>query len=388
MKLLVVLSRVPFPLDKGDKLRAYHQIKELSKEHEIYLVALNDKAMSPEAMQELQPFCKRISVFPIRSYSLIFNLFMALVKGLPFQLGYFFRYSIRKEIRALINEVQPDHIYGQLVRVAEYIKDTNIPKTLDFQDALSMGMKRRADKSKFIKKFVFQSEYQRLKRYELKVLNTFDHCTIISHPDRLLLQNQSEIPIHVITNGVDFDFFKPMAKDKIYDLVFTGNMSYPPNVKSARYLVKEILPLVLKEIPDVKLMIAGASPHDQVKALAGEHVFVSGWMDDIRDAYAQSQVFIAPMQIGTGLQNKLLEAMAMKVPSITSELANNALNAKEYEEVLVGSTPQEYADHVLKLLSDDIYSKKMSEQAYTFVKANFSWSNSSNQLSKLFKTSK
>ena len=117
-------------------------------------------------------------------------------------------------------------------------------------------------------------------------------------------------------------------------------MSYPPNVNAVMYIAKEIFPLLLKHKPDIKLLIAGATPTNAVKSLANANIHVSGWMDDIRDAYNESSIFLAPLQIGTGLQNKLLEAMSMELPCITSALANNALKACDGEEILIGETPK------------------------------------------------
>ena len=114
-------------------------------------------------------------------------------------------------------------------------------------------------------------------------------------------------------------FFNPKKRiKKKYELVFTGNMSYPPNVNAVEYIAKELMPLLIERKPDIKLLIAGATPANSVKALSSENILVSGWLDDIRDAYNDASVFLAPLQIGTGLQNKLLEAMCMEVPCITS----------------------------------------------------------------------
>ena len=133
---------------------------------------------------------------------------------------------------------------------------------------------------------------------------------------------------------MDTEFYKPVKRKKEYDLVFTGNMGYPPNVNSVIFLTEKILPVVRKKMPDIKIMFAGASPDPKVKAVNSENIKVTGWVDDIRNYYAKAKIFIAPMQIGTGLQNKLLEAMAMKIPCISSPLANNALEAEDGKEII------------------------------------------------------
>ena len=210
------------------------------------------------------------------------------------------------------------------------------------------------EKAPFYTKPVFKLEYKRLRKYESAIFDLFDHKTIISIPDRDLMPHPERNKIHVIPNGVDHDFFAPVDTEKTVDLVFTGNMAYPPNVDAAEFLVNEIMPLVWKEMPGAKVMIAGATPDKRVTSLKSDKVTVTGWLDDIRDSYAGAKVFIAPMQIGTGLQNKLLEAMSMKVPSITTPLANDALQAVDGESILIGKDAPTLAKQILNLLNDEV----------------------------------
>jgi glycosyltransferase involved in cell wall biosynthesis len=171
------------------------------------------------------------------------------------------------------------------------------------------------------------------------------------------------------------------VREKKYEIVFIGNMSYAPNVDAAEYLAQKVLPLVHQQKPEVKLLLAGASPAKRVQDLQNEFVHITGWVDDIRDCYAEARIFIAPMQIGTGLQNKLLEAMAMKIPSITSKLANSALYAKDGEEILIGETPEDYAKHIIKLLNDDEFATRIADAGYRFVNHKYNWEIATNKLS-------
>jgi glycosyltransferase involved in cell wall biosynthesis len=182
---------------------------------------------------------------------------------------------------------------------------------------------------------------------------------------------------------VDYAFFKPLERPKDYDLVFTGNMGYPPNINAAEFLVNSILPLVLQRMPGIRLLIAGANPHLRVQVLNSEHVEVTGWVPDMRECYARAMIFIAPMQIGTGLQNKLLEAMAMEIPCVTSNLANQALQAKENEEILVAGTAAEYARHIITLLENPEKAKKIALNGSEFVRNNYSWEKESAKIEKL-----
>ena len=224
--------------------------------------------------------------------------------------------------------------------------------------------------------------------YEKSIFDKFDHKCIISAPDRELLSHPDRNKVVIIPNGVDHDFFQPLARPKKFDIVFTGNMGYPPNIDAAQFIAKDIFPLVLKKIPTATLLIAGANPHASVKSLQSANINVSGWMPDIRESYATSRIFIAPMRIGTGLQNKLLEAMSMKLPCITSPLANQALGAAVNQEILVGISAEQYAGHIIGLLQDESKASALAENGFRFVKQNFSWEKSAAMIEKLFNTHK
>ena len=387
MKIFVLLPRIPYPLEKGDKLRAFNQIKQLAKHNEIILCALNDnpKVSEQDAFHALQPYCQSINFIKITKPQILLGLARDFFKGLPFQCGYFYNRKAAKKINTLIAKHKPEMLYGQLLRTAEYIRHKNLPKAIDYQDIFSYGIKRRADIASPITRPIFNMEYQRLKRYEAAVFEDFDVKTIISEPDRKLFPHEKRGEILIIPNGVDHDYFKPQEREKKYDLVFTGNMSYPPNVNAAEYLADEIMPIVWKTLPETKLYIAGATPDPKVKKAASERIIVSGWLDDIRDAYAQSRVFIAPMRIGTGLQNKLLEAMSMRLPASTSPLANASLGAKPDEEILIGSNADEMAQNIITLLTDKERAEHIAQAGFDFTNRVYDWGRATERLEEAMK---
>ncbi len=373
MKLLFMLSRVPYPLIKGDKLRAYYHIKELSKYHDIILCALSDEPVHKEAVEELEKYCKSIHIFKLKWYKIIFNIFLALIKGKPLQTGYFNDKQIKKNVDEIIRKEKVEHIFCQLIRVADYVKHHKIPKTLDYQDVFSKGIERRKKKVSFLLKPIFNMEYKRLEKYETEVFAYFTHRIIISEADREHIQHKEKEKIHVIPNGVDQSYFKPQKRDKKYDLLFTGNMAYPPNIHAATYLITEILPLLKSEFPNINILIAGACPVNKIRKMESTQVIVTGYVKDIRRCYEESRIFVAPMQLGTGLQNKLLEAMAMQLPCVSSVLANNALGASNGKEILLGETATDYVSHIKKLLQNENYTKEIAVAGYDFVSRNFNW---------------
>ena len=385
MKILVVLSRIPFPLEKGDKLRAYYQIKELSKWHDIYLVALYNRTVPTEAMRELTPFCREVHFLKQHPVRIAFNMMGSLFLGLPLQCGFFYSHRNHKRIDKIIQEVQPDRIYCQLFRMAEYVRHYRIPKVLDYQDAFSMGMERRAQKAFPLFRPVMRMEGHRIAHYETDIFDDFEHKTMITALDRDCIQHPMKEEIVIVPNGVDFAKFSHDETRKTHDLIFSGNMNYPPNVDAAVYLVKEILPELRKNHPNVRLMLAGADPAKKVRALQSDHVTVTGWVPSMTDCYAQSRIFIAPMRLGTGLQNKLLEAMSMGLPCVTSPLAGKPLSpAAEEGAIATCSTTRQYVDALDKLLSDEDYYQELAQKGHDFVHERYDWTNATRTLSELF----
>lgn len=375
MKIFVLLPRIPWPLEKGDKLRAYNQIKQLAKNNEIILCALNDdkKVDKQAAFQAMRPYCASVNFIDLPKIGILFNVFRSYILGLPIQCGYFYSSKAKKRVHQLIQHHNPDMLFGQLLRVAPYLHKVKVPKTIDYQDVFSMGMKRRAEIAGIFSKPFFEMEYNRLKRYENKIFDEFDVKTIISEPDRANIDHPDRNKILIVPNGVDHEYYKPQEREKKYDIVFTGNMGYAPNVNAVEFLAYEIMPKVWEKIPNAKLYIAGAQPDLKVKKVACDNIIVSGWIDDMRDAYAQSRIFIAPMRIGTGLQNKLLEAMSMKIPCITTSLANGSLHAVNGKEILVDNSSSELAADIVFLLKRPDKAAELAEEGYNFVNRVYDW---------------
>ena len=216
MKILVLLSRFPYPLEKGDKLRVFHQIKELSKKHEIYLCALSDEPIPNKNYEVLKKYCVEIEVIRLYKIKILFNLITNLLftkKSL--QVSYFYSKSAQNKVNRFINKIQPDHIYCQLIRVTEYVRTLKIPKTLDYMDALSRGMERRIEDSPFYIKPFLKIETERLKRYEHFIFNDFNNLTIISKQDRELIVNIKNDSIVIVQNGVDYSTYKLKNAEKI-----------------------------------------------------------------------------------------------------------------------------------------------------------------------------
>jgi len=387
MKIFYLVSRIPYPINKGDKLRAFHQLKLLSSRHDLILIALTDQPIAEDSLIELRKYCSEVIVYSISKWRIFLNIISGIFKTIPFQVAYFFSKSVKKKIEYTVDKHKPDLIYCQLIRMAEYVKDIKeIPKLLDYVDAISKGLSRRLDNSNLFLRPILKLEYKRVWSYEKEMNNLFDKSIIITKQDREYLPVENKDELAVIPNGIDFDYFQPMTIDKKYDLVFAGNMSYPPNISAAKFLVKKILPKLIIILPNIKCLIVGSSPNRTIKKLAGKNVDVIGWVENIKLYYACSKIFVAPLQLGTGLQNKLLEAMAMEIPCIASSQVHRGINAPINDCILVADNVDEYCHSVLKLLNQPYLASKLGENARTWVSENYNWSNIALELNEVIES--
>ena len=374
MRIYVLLPRFPYPLEKGDKLRAFHQIRVLSQQHEIHLCAFNEGPVETAQIEALKPYCGSIMVVPFSKIERFANLVRGVFSSLPLQVAYFHNVRLAALVREHIRTIGPDVVYCQLTRTAEVLRGlSGFPRVIDYQDAFAKGAERLMRHGPLLQRPIFAVEYTRLAKYEQLVFDEFERHTVISAQDRDLLCILQREKVAVVPNGVDTDYFAPIQQQKDTDLIFTGNMGYPPNVRAAEVLVKEVLPILRKSKKDINLILAGARPTVQVKALAGNGVEVTGFVPDLRQQYARARICLAPMQIGTGLQNKILESMSMAIPCITTTLANNAIGAAPGHQAIIADTPEAMAQAALDLLNDEPRAHAVAQAGRAFVLNRFSW---------------
>ncbi|MFB6257334.1 MAG: glycosyltransferase [Flavobacteriales bacterium] len=389
MKVLFLVPRVPYPLEKGDKLRAYLHAQRLSREHELHLVCLSEGTPSPGTEEQLRSICTELTILKLKRPLILWSLFKGLFSSKPFQVHYFFQGHLKRRLKKQIETDPPDRIYCQLIRTSEYVKEFHgIPKTLDYMDAFSKGLERRIERTPFPVNILIKEESRRTTLYENLSYEYFDQHIIISDQDRRSIPHPSRPKIHVLPNGIDTGFYSPQEAEKDQDILFTGNMAYPPNIESACYLVQKVLPLLEKEGVQPRTLLAGVSPTRRVRELESERVEVSGWMKDIRRAYGRSKIFIAPMIMGSGLQNKLLEAMAMGLPCITTPLANEALGAPEERVILVGRTEQGLAEQLMKLFRDSSLRERLAAEGRRFVTEHYDLQRIGDRLEGILRSSK
>lgn len=378
-KLVVMLSRFPYPLEKGDKLRAFYQIKELSKDFSISLIAVSKHKVEANSIDILQNYTDSIDIIRINNWSIFWNLSMCIFNNKPFQVGYFNSMKGQLLVKQLLKEIKPNFIYCQLVRASEYVKNYHdCPKTIDYMDAFSKGIERRILKAPWYSKWLFRTEAKKLKLYERSIFDYFENKTIITEQDREFISHPQKSKIVCVSNGIDSSFFEDQIHTSEFDLVFVGNLSYAPNIEAVEYISNELL----SKNKNLSCLISGASPHYSVQKIcrSNNQITLQGWVSDIRTTYCKGRIFIAPMMIGTGMQNKLLEAMALGIPCITTSLANNALNAIHLETIYVANTVDEFLEAIEILTSNNELYERISQQGRDFVLKNYKWENATSVL--------
>lgn len=384
MKLLIVSSRFPYPIEKGDKLRLCHQIKILSNHFEIYLFACNSSKVLDDHFNQIKQYCQAIQIHQISTMELVKNVSSALFSGLPFQVGMFTNDEIKKEIEDFAADHKIDHIYTQLIRMAENTKDLAYPKTLDYMDAFGFGMHKRAGIGGLFRKIFYRIEGNRVKKYEKEIYKSFNNHSVITDKDSARLELKE--PVHVVGNGVDADFFTNSGSLDSYDLVFVGNMGYIPNIDAAKVLVNEILPKLNNRERKFSLLIAGARPTKEVIELAEtEHVTVGGWMQDIREAYRGGRIFVAPIFQSIGQQNKILEAMSMEIPCIVNKSVAEGLNLQDRVHCLIAESPTEFVERILELENNVELYATLIVSGKELVHNSFSWEAKTEPLVKLIR---
>ncbi len=372
-RLLVLLPRFPYPLDQGDRLRAYYQLRDLSQSFEIHLVCTDREPIDADRRAHVLPFCASIQVIHLPLTRVIWNLTVGFFSGLPFQVAYFRHPKAKAALRQLWSKKVPGLLYAQLVRMGANVPD-GLPLYLDFMDAFSAGFQRRAERTRGIVGWLAGWEAKRLKRYEQKMRARAKGCSIISEQDAAALGGKG---IDIVPNGVGETYLAKLpAMAPRYDLIFSGNMGYDPNVKAGLILGHEILP----KLEGATLCLAGSRPAASLRALESQKLEVTGFVDDLRPYLKSSKLFVAPLFTGQGLQNKLLEAMAVGLPVLTTPQCAAALGAEHQVQLWTASTVEEFVTASQQLLADEALRGRLAAAGRALVAERFSWAGINAQL--------
>ena len=313
MRILFITSRFPYPPLKGDRIRAYYPIKMLSNNHQVDLLSFEEQSISLEDIEEMSNYCKNIGIVKINRYKFIGLLFLGIISPFPSQVTCYFSKKMEELIKRQISENKYDIVHIVCGRLAGYSKIIDgTPKIIDWIDSFSLSTKRMYQHEENpVKRLLYYLEWKKIVKFEAKYPSKFNYSIITSNVDRNHMKNKIT---EVLTNGVDETLFKKSNIEKDIDIIFTGNMGYYSNINAVKYLVKDIFPKIIKRRPATNLYIVGSNPGKEILHFRKiKNIKITGYVDDIVKYLNRSRVFVAPMNSGAGIQNKILEAMACSV---------------------------------------------------------------------------
>lgn len=315
-------------------------------------------------------------------------MFLGIFTLTPSQVHYYKSRRMSRFLQKLGGVGRYDVAHVVLVRMMQYANHlSGMPVVLDQIDALSLNMLRRLDHERNpLVRLALKIEAFKLRHYEARGKRLCDHSVITSPVDAKALNYPL---MEVVPNGVDSNFFHPSRLPKEIDAIFTGNMGYFPNVDAALHFKHSIMPHLKQEQPDFKHFVVGADPDPRVKRIHDENnTFVTGYVDDIREYLGRAKVFVAPLRSGTGIQNKILEAMSSGIPVVSSSHGNAGIGAMPDEEIIVADRPDDFATKVLGLLQNTEKRRKLAENGRRLVERNHSWENKTKILERVYRTAR
>ncbi|HTO17227.1 MAG TPA: glycosyltransferase [Edaphocola sp.] len=384
MKILFAANRFPYPPYRGDKLKIYNLAKRLCKDHELHLLTFLEEESDLQYLENLDGIFKHIHLVRLGKITSYINVLKGFVGSEPLQSAYFRSSKMFRKVNTLLKEENYDAVHIQHLRMAQYfIEHKEIPRILDLPDAFSLYWMRRTDASSGLRKWFNYKEYKRIKAYEPK-LKAFDKVLVCSREDLAWLETQSNLNnVSLLPNGVDAEFFENPTPDYYTNrnkILFTGNMDYAPNIDGVLYFCKEIFPLILEKHPKAQFIIAGQRPVKEILALQSEKVIVTGFVPSLKDWYKEASIVVSPLRFGAGTQNKVLEAMAMGVPIISTNIGFEGLNIFSGEGVIVAMDTVPFAQACIRLLSDAKMRKEVGQVGVGVIRSQFDWNIISNFL--------
>lgn len=391
MKILYLAHRIPFPPNKGDKIRSYHEVKNLALHHDVDLLCLVDEPGDLKYKVELGNICRQVAAFSLNKQLSKIKGLLSLVKGHSISSGYFYQSRMQRVFDSWVKDNKYDAIVCFSSPMAEYIFRSKVLNStrlkekprlvMDFCDVDSDKWRQYAVESRFLFACIYHLENRRLASYERHIHNTFDRTILISEAEAELFKNVcsvKDLP-DVIPNGVDYDYFTPYpplasSVDRVPKLVFTGAMDYQANVDGIIWFCDAILPQIKVEYPNLELYVVGSHPTAEVSALAKRNnVFVTGFVDDIRSYYGMADISVVPLRIARGVQNKVLEAMAMGKAVVTTSKANEGIQAVNLEHLIIADDIKSFSRAIIELLQDRQKCHQLGLAAREFVLAKYNW---------------
>jgi sugar transferase (PEP-CTERM/EpsH1 system associated) len=387
MKILYLAHRIPYPPNKGDKIRSFHEIRHFSRRHEIHLLAFCDQPGEEMYAEELRQYCTSVTLVPLRKWPQRFRAATFMIFGKPWTLGYFANPNMQAALTKELQKNCYDLVFAYSSSVAPYAESLEgLPRILDFVDSDASKWRQYAKTRSAPSKWLYYFEWKKLEKYETKLISDFNYSIFVSKREAGHLAEHTESEkLCFIQNGVDLDYFSPVQRiGPCKSIIFTGAMDYFPNVDAVRFFALEVLPIVRSSIPDARFIIAGSNPSREVRMLADlPGVAVTGTVKDIRPYIADAGVAVVPVKISQGIQNKILEALASGLPVVATRAALDGMASTKDLPVAEANDARSFAEHVIAFLNNPLTDIRI-ESCRRLLYLNYSWNSNLSAFDKLF----
>lgn len=387
--LLMIVHRIPYPPDKGDKIRSFHEFRFLREQGwNIHLCTFIDDPDDLRHVEWLRMKCETSAFFRIGKLHRYFSMLIAFLRGKPLSIGAFYSKKALHYIQKTLSDYPVKAVLCFSSPTAEYLFQSALPMTdyrtvMDLIDVDSDKWQLYANRSGYPRRWIYALESKRLAMYEKRIVDTFDAVTLVSEAEARLLRKRTgeKQKIRSVPNGVDTVFFHPapertdvLAKVN-FSLVFCGMMDYYPNVDAVTWFVNEVLPSVLNRFDKAEFRIVGAHPSKQVLELESHPgVKVLGRVDDVRPYIWDAAISVAPLRIARGIQNKVLEAMAMAKPIVATEQAFEGIEAVPVRDLMVTKDdPEVFANAIFSVWENPDMARDMGKNARKLVETCYDW---------------
>ncbi len=375
MRILYLVHRFPFPPDKGDKIRSFHWLEALRRHHEVHLVTLMPDPADAVHLAELESRCASAAVIPMKKIFPKLRALGAVVRGGALSVAHFQERKARAAMKRVLAEHDIDLILEFSAAMADFpVGDKKIPRVLDMVDVDSQKFSGYADLASGGKKRLFAMEAKRLRAFEQECVRDHEVTLLCTEQEAELLRSFAGAGrIDFVQNGAALPP-DPSACGAKPHLVFVGAMDYQANIDAVVWGAREIMPLVLATCPDARFLIVGRHPTQEVKALASlQGVEVHENAPDVGVYLDGAAAGFIPLRVAQGIQNKVLEAMAHRLPVITHPRVASALHARPGDDILIAETAQDYAEHIKVLFDSQSRAQEIGDAGRRLVERDFAW---------------
>ena len=376
-RIMVLSFRFPYPLTDGARIRIYNLCRILAQKHAVDVVSLNEGDLLADSIQNVKSMLNALHVFSFPPICFKLNALKGLLSRDPLQAHYYYFPKVQRWINH--HFLQYDIIFCFHIRMTRYLRNiTTVRQVLDFIDATSINYREAQNLARGIWRCVLPVENRRLLSYEIRMLESFNKAFITSNYDKSYLEQHAGRKFEnlvVIPNGVREDLFsRPPAKHEEDWIVFLGKMNYAPNVDAVSYFVTKVFSHIHAQLPNIRFLIVGTSPAKEVLKLARfPSVFVTGYVEDPYEYLEKAKIVVAPLRFSAGIQNKILEAMALRKAVVTTTKGARGIGGKDGEHFLVADEPEDMAGKILKLLGNQNLRKEIGENARKLVETTYRW---------------